>query len=475
MTKRNAKTKKTVSVEKPVLEEQTKAQIAHRTGVAAMLGYGTLASSPKGKYLVYRKMRTCPTISIARVAATAPILTANWALEADDNVPDDRVKFVQRQLDHHYPRLIKDMLFALDYGWQPFEKVWTVKDNQYVYDKIKMLVVDKSVLLLEKNTGAFKGIRNEKTVLEPANCFVFTHDSEGTDLYGRSRHENVRENAWFPWTEILDRTRHYAKKGAGVVPMIEYPPGTSKDQDGSTQSNFQLSRDLLEALGKVKGITMPNTLAAHATDLIRAGVDLEQLKAWRVSFLETKAGHGREFSMLLRYFDVLMLRGWLVPERAATEGQFGTKAEAVVHTQLALTMSDLLYQDMLRQINSYIINPLLVLNFGAETADSIRLKREGLDPVIVSWLREMLTKVLTTPVNTDLFFEFLDIDTILDQTGLPKSAETVSSDDIRNRSRMNKQIDDDENGKGSKLSMSRALQSMYSNVLSELNDNKHGR
>jgi len=327
------------------------------------------------------------------------------------------------------------MLRGIDYGWQPFEKVWEIRKGRLVYKKLKALLPEQTMVQVEKQTGDFLGLKQKNVILPTTNVFVYSHDAEGTDLYGRSRHENIREHAWFPWTELMKKLLMYATKVSAIIPMIEYPPGVSKTVDGREESNFNLAQVFLTALGKGRGLAMPNTLAAHATDMLRSGIDLDQLRAWRISFLEGKGTHGRDLTNMARYYDSLMLRGWLIPERAATEGQFGTKAEAGTHSELALLMANLVYDEMLRQLNSYVINPLLIYNFGMDAINSVRLVRTGLDPAILLFLRTMIEKVLTAPVNTDLFFEYLDVDTILDQIGLPKTAEVVRSDDDKLKDR----------------------------------------
>lgn len=462
--------------EKPIMEEMTKGQAIPMHGLAAMMGFDLLGRAPSGKYKIYRKMRGCPTIAIARIAATAPILLANWALETTDDVPDEHKEFVQKQLTPLYPRLIRDMLRGFDYGWQSFEKVWEIRDGKLVYKKLKALLPDQTLVQVDKTTGEFLGLKQKNVILPPTNVFIYSHDAEGTDFYGRSRHENIREHAWHPWTEITKKMRMYATKVAGIIPMIEYPPGVSKTVDGRTESNFKLAQMFLTALGKGNGLAMPNTLAQHATDLMRAGIDLDQLRAWRISFLEGKGAHGRDLTAMVRYFDSLMLRGWLVPERAATEGQFGTKAEAVQHGQLALMMADLDYQEMLRQVNTYVINPLLIYNFGVQAADSVYLARAGLDPAIVFFLRTMVEKVLTAPINTDLFLEYLDIDTILDEVGIPKAAEIVGPDPNKLKDRKNKQQQSKgKEAEDEKLGMTRSLSRVYGSILKELSNGSRDR
>ena len=265
--------------------------------------------------------------------------------------------------------------------------------------------------------------------LEPGKCFLFTYDGEAGNFYGRSRHESIRTHAWGPWTELSRKRNQYFAKVAGVVPVIEYPEGESRDAHGAVQSNFDLARAVLQNLGQGKGVAMPNIFARYAGDLARSGIDLEQLKAWHISFLETNEQHGREFTETMRHLESLMLRGWLVPERAVTEGQYGTKAEAGEHAKLALTAAELLLEDILRCVNWYLVNPLVVLNFGRRAENSVTLVRGGLDPAEQAFFRELIQKVLAAPSNVQTLWEMLDVEAMLDGVGLPRTAQKAAPAD----------------------------------------------
>ena len=107
--------------------------------------------SIKRSYELYRIMRNHPTIAIARACATAPILSANWAIDCDDDVNEEIVKFVQRVLDRHWSGLIRNMLFALDYGFQAFEIVWGYDEDERLWtiDKFKSLLPDLTEMVVD--------------------------------------------------------------------------------------------------------------------------------------------------------------------------------------------------------------------------------------------------------------------------------------------------------------------------------------
>lgn len=397
-------------------------------------------------YELYRRIRGNPTVALARSIATSPVKSAQWTIASEDNVPDENVKFIQKQIDKIWHKFIRNIVYALDYGWQPFEIIWNVtEDNRFGIDSMKPLLVDNSKLVRKNRTSGALGVRNGDVELFDAKVWWFSYDSEAGFPYGRSRHENIRKTAWFYWDKINERRGAYARKTAGIVPIIEYPVGTNRDKDGTVKSNYELAKKVLASLGKASGVAFPNDYAKHASDLARAGVDLQQLKSWHISFLESSGDHGSGFTDMLRHLESLMMRGWLIPERTATEGQYGTKAESETHGTHAIVASDLLFRDILNEINQ-IINWLLIFNFGPEAEGSIWMEPGGLDPFLLKFYRELMEKVLSAPANIDLLLQWLDVDSMLDKVDLPKLKETVDNlPDGAEMPRGGDDGDDDEN------------------------------
>lgn len=390
--------------------------------VAALPGFGRPSA---GTFNTYRIMRSNPTIALARMAATAPIRAATYSFVGTEGAPLQQVEFVKQSLRPLLPRLINDALFGLDYGFKPFEKVWGVDRGRLVYVKLKPLRVDKTVILVEKRHGNFVGLKQGDVELPRANSFVYTHDGEDGDCYGRSRHENVRENAWWPWMETLRKTGQYVSKAAGVLPIVRYLPGRYEDADGTKTDAHEIAQRLLSLLGQGSGVMHPIVMQKWAEDLIRNGnlspQAIETLMAWNIEFMEVSSGHGGEFISLLKHFEALMMRGWLVPERAATEGTFGTKAEAEAHASLAILAAEQVMRELLFQINEAIVDPLLVVNFGPQSDGNVRLIAAPLVDEQKLLSRQIVTKVLETPQNRDLLEREVDFQTMLDLADIPRA------------------------------------------------------
>jgi len=424
---------------KPKTGEQTGAQAGTSSSLAAAtrqaIGevYGSsfdlkgYSSPPPGTYETYRRMRSNPTIALARVVATIPIRTADVGFEPKDGVDDSVLAFVQDVMEPLWPTLVKNLIYALDYGHAAFEKVWEVREGRLVYGKLKPLLPDMTELMVTEANGKFAGLRQKDVLLPPSKSFVYTYDGEAGDLHGRSRDENVRP-VWWQWEQAIAKEGQYVTKVAGVIPQIEYPEGKSLDRNGAEKDNFELAQAVLNQLGRGNGVAMPNTLAKYAQDLVRQGVDISKLKSWIISFLEVTGAHGTEINGILRHKESLMMRGWLVPERAAIEGQHGTLAESGEHGDVAVAVAAAILEDILLAVNRYLINPLLVVNFGPRAKHAVTMTSAGISSDQKAFIRQVVSGVITQPGNVDLFLRLLDYDALLDQAGLPKAEEVIDEE-----------------------------------------------
>jgi hypothetical protein len=389
-----------------------------------------ISSAPSGNYQTYRSMRCNPTVAVARAAMFAPIKASAWSYEAMDGVPDERVKFVQDQMSKLRQRLLDDVLRSIEYGWQPFERVYNFANGRIGYARIKALLPDKTEAVVDERTGQLLGVRNDGVTLSLAEAAVVTYDGEGDDPYGRSIYENIRVSAWWPWVDASRKLAQYMTKGAGVIPIVHYPMGTSVDfESGSTADNSEGAALLLRALASGAGVTIPNMISKGYEDLLVRGANVDQLAAWRVSFLETRSGVGNEIIEAMRHYEKLIVRGMLQPERAILEGQSGTRADAGSHADLALTMAIDRLEWVIDRINRLFVDPLLALNFGPDARGSVYIVPAPIRDDDREFLRGLLSAVLTA--NPDLLFAVADFDAMLDAANIPKSAEVVDVDRAR--------------------------------------------
>lgn len=377
-------------------------------------------------YNTYRLMRCNPTIAIARAAMFAPIKASAWTFESKDGVPDDRVKFIQEQFGRLRSDILRDVLRCVEYGWQPFERVYAVKDGRIVPVRFKSLLPDITTPIVDKDTNRLLGVENCGTKLSLRDAAIFAYDTEGDDPYGRSIYENVRAEAWWPWKDASQKLAQYATKGAGVIPIIRYPLGKSNDSSGVEVDNSQNAASVLRTLGIGNGVAMPNQIDGAFEDILRAGANVQDLMAWQISFLETRSGVGGELIETLRHYEKLMVRGMLQPERSLIEGQFGTKADAGAHTDTGLLIASELLQWVIAEINRLFVDPLLSANFGPDSRGSVYIVPSPIVDEDRAFMKALVDKVFTA--NPDLLMGLADFDAMLDSVGLPKSQEVVDTD-----------------------------------------------
>lgn len=390
-------------------------------------GYG---AADAATFKTYREMRGNPTVAIARIAAQCPIRGADWSYEAVDaeGLPriDEAVALIRTVMDRQRSRVIKHMLSAYDYGFASFEKVFGNDGGRIVIERLKPLLADITKPLEHKQTGALLGVRNGDVNLFEDKSVIWSYDAEPGNHWGRSRHENIRTTAYNAWRDLLRRQGQYITKVAGAIPMIEYEPGESQVENGEDKDNFEIAQRVLENLSQGLGVAMPRQFSKFAEELIRSGANFRDLQAWSISFLESAGSHGSDFVQQMKHHESLMLRGWLVPERAVTEGQFGTKAEAGEHADLAIAIAELDLIEIGEILNEQVVDQLLALNFGNEYCGKVVMKPAGLSDDQKAFTRNMISTVLTNPMNMDMLVQMVDLDAMLDETGLPKTKDVVS-------------------------------------------------
>ena len=397
---------------------------------------GNLPPPAEKTIQTWRDMRKHPTLYLASAVATAPIRSAEYGVEAEKElaekqpaIAEDRKDFIDANMKPLWRDLMRNMIYALHYGFQPFEKVYKAKDGRQMLDKLKLLLVDITYVLLEKATGNFMGCTNGNRMLgfnigagsvtlPPEKVFWYTHNREGDYWYGESVMERARAD-YNLYNETAVKASNYYTGIAGAVPMIEYPEGESKNAAGQMVNNYLLATQVLQALKNAVGVAYPGIQMAYMNTLATQGIEPKKLSAWHMDMFEATSSHGPEFEAGLAARNTSMIRAWLLPERAVAEGMHGTKAEAETQTDTAMVTLDAILGDMIDAINKWIVNPLLVLNFGPDAADSVKLVVAQQDPSKAELLREIVKGIFGAPVNADLFEDTFNIPMIFDLLDLP--------------------------------------------------------
>lgn len=403
--------------------------------VAGSYSLGTssgYARAPRPGVETYRAMRTCPSVAIARAARFAPVKASTWSVREKRDAPNGAADLIDRYVVQAHADIVRDVLYGVDYGWQPFELVWESVDGALVPKRIKPLEPTMTEIVVNKDTGEYEGLRQKDVTLPPERCWLYTHDQEGDNYHGRSAYENVRENAWWPWMETLKRIGNQSKKVAGATIQITYPPGRGQDEWGSEEDNSVLAQRAAESYKNGGYILVPRVMDSQLGDigtLIAQGIDPSKLMAWQVDTLAPTSGHTSEMIETLRYYDAAILRGLLVPERAVIEGQYGTKAEAESHAGVMLVMSQEMLSAIVRSTQSNLVDRIIALNYGESAVGSVYIDAAPLIDEEIAMVRDVVKSILTNPNNVDLWQTLTDVTTQIERSGLPV-ADSVEADQI---------------------------------------------
>jgi len=402
------------------MEELTGAQI--RT--FAVYG-GDLSLTLPATYDTYRAMRRDPTIALARQLTIAPVIAAEWSVEADEGVPDEITTFIAEQfLPVREPFIESALLGGVDFGWQPFEKVFDLREGRIVLAKLKPLLQDMTVISVVGGSGAFAGFRQHQTVV-PLECsLLISFRVEGTSWYGSSLLENARAT-YNKWVDANDGAARYDKKLAGANVVIKYPPGKTK-VNGVMKDNFVIAQDIAAQLESSGTIVVPQTMAEFAEEL-----KLEQL-GWSIEVLKDGGGQQPTFVARLKYLDAQKVRALIMPERAILEAEFGTKAEAGVHADLALTHCDLTHRHVTRLMNWHAVNQLVIMNWGRRYENKVRLVAAPLVDEKLAFFRELYKTVVANPAGFMEEYSELDTESLKGALGVPQlktDEEPVEKDD----------------------------------------------
>jgi hypothetical protein len=418
---------------KPLPGVRTGAQ----SGAASMPGVATVSLGgftppATGTYETYRRMNSHPTIALARSIVLSPVYRNAWGWTKRPDAPQEWLDFARQTISPLRHQLLRDGLRALDYGWFGGEIVWEEISGRLCISRVKPLLPDNTTILTDDG-GDFAGLENRGSNQPPvalaadqAKAFLYTYDGEADNLYGRSRHENVRHQAWGISLQVAEKLGQYLKKVAGLVIQLHYPEGTSRDAAGADRSNDFLAQQILDAVSQGRSVRLPNLFASVVADgsdprSLESAAMLAGKSQWVLSAFEAGAAdHAAGLLNTLQYLDKLMFRGWLRPERAGLESTHGTRADAAVHTDTGLLDSELLDLDFAAAVTRQLVNPLLVANFGPAARDAVSIEPNPLADDATETNRRIVQSLLANPTLGPQVAAKIDMDALLSDLAVPQ-------------------------------------------------------
>lgn len=385
------------------------------------------------QYESYREIRKDPTIAFARWLMIAPLVKAGWSIEAADDAPRGAQELITNVFDELRVRLVKSSLEGcIDYGWQPYEKVWSVDDDgAQVIKKMKPLIQDFTDILVEEETGAFAGYRQTTLQgdfidLEIDNVLHVNIDVEGTDWYGQSIME-IAKGPYDRYEAVDQASDRYDAKIAGTHLVVYYPVG-STTVEGVEKDNAEVARMIVSSFKASGAITVPLTMAPF-TDSIDEG----DQPTWKIELL-TDSGGGASFHDRQKYLDALKVRSFGWPERAVLEGEFGTKAEAEAHSTFAITLQEHRYDMVVMHYNRYAVRAVMEMNYGPKERNKVWIEPTGLTDEEKSFFRQLYMQMLQSPDLGMVEGSTIDFEAVRQRIGVPtadpEQAALFTADEI---------------------------------------------
>jgi hypothetical protein len=287
-------------------------------------------------------------------------------------------------------------------------------------DKFKPLRPERTQVMVDRDSGEYAGLRNGKVDLLPEQTLHVTYDLEDDDWYGRSRLENIRTSAWWPWLYLLETATRLGRKVSNIIPIVSGPLGaTDVDEAGNTIRGTDVAQLILDALTYGDGVMVESLMGA--VEDLRAVPELVGRSPWDVKAFDTGSSSSAigGIEAMMRYFDSLKMRGMLRPERAAIEGQFGTKAEAETHADVGLIEGDKMHGELLEFLNRHSVDRLVEWNFGPEWVGSVYVAATPLADEVKQLYRWLWEKLMEAPGTLDLIASNLNLDAIAERLEVP--------------------------------------------------------
>jgi hypothetical protein len=394
---------------------------AASAGGFSTTGVPGFAPPDAGTFATYRRISAHPTVALVMKMVTAPIVANTWGWMSKPGVPKERVDFVKQMIEPMRSTILTDGLRALAFGFAAFEKVWDASGDKMVLTKLKPLLPEITKILVDAN-GNFRGFRNQSPDGTERNLtgnkpFLYTYDGECGNYYGRSRHENVRVT-WCQAMQTAERMAQYQKKVAGVIAQLHYPEGTSRDAAGVERSNDWIAQQILEAVSMGRSVRFPNLFASIEDPATAA--ELAGKSQWVLSQFDLG---GTDYSPgllnALAYYDKLLFRGWLRPERVGLDTQHGSRADAQQHSESSIVDSELIDQDFANAFNTGVIDDILTLNFGPEAKGSIWVDPSPISDAQTDTVKAVLTALLGNAQTAAAVAKQIDVPSVLADLDVP--------------------------------------------------------
>lgn len=384
-----------------------------------------------GNYNTYRLMADQPTINQAISLFRDPILSGLVRLEkSDDSVPDEWVDLVSKQVMPQMQMILMAALESIKFGFQPFEKIWSIVDGQY-WCMLRPMVQDYTQIWISVQNGRFAGLsyHGEEDILPPNKCLVVSNEPQ-TGPYGKAMLDRTYE-PFLAWQRTRIDQRKLRDKLAGILPILYYPPGKQpgNNPDGSDSTdNKDIATSILNSVGKGFAVTLPS--AQFSPVEIARQPKLATTSLWHMDFYDAGSLAPAQVGNIeeLEYNDVLFFRALSLPERSGQAGKHGggTNAESETQSEGSVLSKETTAAAIAYQLSSGNpfygirgwIDDILLYNVGQRAVGKVFLKFAPLADYKLKYKSEIIKQALTQPTPaSSAFFNTIDVNKALSDFG----------------------------------------------------------
>jgi len=307
-----------------------------------------------GNYDIYDLMREDDQISAALSLKKIITLNSDWVIESDN---EDIVDFItwnfNEMLDDAFTKKLYEIMSALDYGFSFTEKISSVVDYQgstkFAFTALKTRA-PHSIEFQQSAQGALEQIRQTSAGKdlffkgdELKKFIIYTYNKEFDNFYGNSELNKGVYRAWWSKEAIIKFWNMFLERHGSPTPVVKHPRSA-----GTQEKN--IVKKILRNWQSKTGIMFPDDF------------EIELLTA---SSGDASGG----YESAIDKYNTMITRRMLIPDLIGLSGgQTKGGSFALGKEQVDMFMTTIQYnrQDIERLINSHLVSPLVLWNFGSK-------------------------------------------------------------------------------------------------------------
>ena len=295
----------------------------------------------------YKKMMKDAQVALGFYLIKYATISREWRISGTNKEQVDFLKANFENLDGRLSGALYNFLTALAFGFAVAEKVFVkVEEGKYSgkYWLKKIKGLDPETISFEVDPlGNLISVTQEvefgkKIKLDLESLIIYVNDKEFGNFYGTSRLRKAYKN-WFIKDTII-KFWNISLERYGMPLLVGTVPSAT---------------DFPRMLKALKSLQSNSYMAKTA--------------GWTVEMIEKKQSSsqgGGYYASAIRYHDEQILKALVIPSLLVSEPRVGSQALSTTQFDVFELSLNNLEDDIIGLVNSYLIKPLIILNFGEQ-------------------------------------------------------------------------------------------------------------